>query len=292
MTKYVLITPAHNEEAFIAKTMESVIAQTVRPLRWVVVNDASTDSTREIVEHHARRHEFVRLVNVARSSGRHFGNKVRAFNRGLEELRGLDFDFIGNLDADISFEPDYIENVLRELEHDPTLGIAGGIVHTRVGAGFQAQVVAPDSVAGAVQMFRRACFEQIGGYMVLPHGGIDAAAEVTARRWGWKVHTFPEHRVFEHRRTGSATYYRPLAARLAEGRRMHSLGYGFLFFLARAVYRAKEPPMLLGSAAAVYAFISSIVKRSPVLLPPETVRFLRAEQRKKLKRLLGVRAHD
>lgn len=127
MTQYVLITPAHNEEAFIAKTIESVIAQTVRPLRWVIVNDASTDSTGEIVGNYARRHSFLRLVNVARPSGRHFGNKVRAFNRGLEELEGLTFDFIGNLDADISFEPDYMENILRELEGDPTLGIAGGI---------------------------------------------------------------------------------------------------------------------------------------------------------------------
>lgn len=290
MSKYVLITPAHNEEAFIETAIESVLAQTVRPLRWVVVNDASTDSTREIVERHAQRHDFVRLVNVDRSGGRHFGNKVLAFNRGLEELQGLDFDFIGNLDADISFEPDYVESVLRELEQEPTLGIAGGTVHTRVGDGFQSQVVAPDSVAGAVQMFRRACFEQIGGYLVLPLGGIDAAAEVTARMYGWKVRTFPEYRVFEHRRTGSATY-RPLAARVTEGRRMHSLGYGFLFFLARQVYRAMEPPRLLGSAAALFTFVTSKLNGAPVVLPRETVRFLRTEQRQKLKRMLGVGGH-
>jgi len=285
MTRYVLITPAHNEEAFIARTIASVVSQTVRPLRWVVVNDASTDSTREIVQSQIRQHDFVRLVNVTRSSGRHFGNKVRAFNRGLEELEGLDFDFIGNLDADISFGPDYVGNVLREMERDPALGIAGGWVHTRVGDGFRPQAVAPDSVAGAVQMFRRACFEQIGGYMALPEGGIDAAAEVTARSYGWKVHTLPDHHVFEHRRTSSATY-RPLAARLAEGRRMHSLGYGFLFFLARTVYRALEPPRFVGSAAALYAFVSCKVRGAPILLPQQTVRYLRTEQSRKLKRLL------
>ena len=92
MSRYVLITPAHNEQAFIEKTLRSVAAQTIRPVRWVVVNDASTDGTREIVERHAREHEFIHLVNIERASGRHFGNKARAFNRGLEALRGLDYD--------------------------------------------------------------------------------------------------------------------------------------------------------------------------------------------------------
>ena len=104
VTNYVVITPAHNEDAFIEKTITSVIAQTVRPLKWVIVNDASTDRTREIVERYTMEHSFIHLVNVERPTGRHFGNKVRAFNRGLVEVRDLKFDYIGNLDADISLE--------------------------------------------------------------------------------------------------------------------------------------------------------------------------------------------
>lgn len=289
MSRYALITPAHNEQAFIEKTLQAVIAQTVRPARWVVVNDASTDGTREIVERYAKEHAFIRLINVERESGRQFGNKVRAFNRGLESLRDLEYDYIGNLDADISFDADYMECILAELEKDASLGIAGGMVHTRLDDGFRSQEVAADSVAGAVQMFRRACFEQVGGYLILPYGGIDAAAEITARMHGWRTRTFEQYRVTEHRRTGSATDGRPLRARVIAGRRMHSLGYSFTFFLARSVYRALEPPWILGSVAGLLGFVESMLKRSPVLLPDETVRFLRSEQRRKLARLIGMR---
>lgn len=287
MTSYVLITPAHNEQAFLEKTIESVVSQTVRPLLWVVVNDASTDATREIVERHARQHDFIRLVNVERAPGRHFGNKVHAFNRGLEEVRGLPFEFVGNLDADISFGPRYVESILAELEQDPKLGIAGGMVHSLLGEEFVSQEVALDSVAGAVQLFRRACFEQVGGYLPLPLGGIDTAAEVTARMHGWKVRTLPEQSVLEHRRTGSATS-RPLSTRIKEGRRMQSLGYGLLFFLLRSAYRSLESPVLVGSAAAVFGFIGGRLRGDPVVLSPEATRFLRAEQMRKLKRLVRL----
>ena len=163
------------------------------------------------------------------------------------------------------------------------------MVHTRFNDGFRSQEVAPDSVAGAVQMFRRACFEQVGGYLVLPYGGIDAAAEITARMHGWKTRTFAQYRVTEHRRTGSATDGRPLAARVTGGRRLHSLGYSLTFFLARCVYRALEPPWILGSAAGLFGFVASMLKRAPVMLPKKTVNFLRAEQRRKLARLIGIR---
>lgn len=287
VTNYVVITPAHNEDAFIEKTIASVIAQTVRPLKWVIVNDASTDRTREIVERYTMEHSFIHLVNVERPTGRHFGNKVRAFNRGLVEIRDLKFDYIGNLDADISLERDYYESVMREFAKDAKLGIAGGMIHSRLGEEYVSQEVALDSVAGAVQLFRRACFEQVGGYMMLPYGGIDTAAEVTARMKGWTVLTFPEFRVLEHRRTGSATA-RPLASRVKEGRRMQSLGYGALFYFLRCLYRAKEQPKVVGSCAAFWGFLASKFSGEPIALPPDAVRYLRAEHRAKLKRLLHL----
>ncbi|MBI3853211.1 MAG: glycosyltransferase family 2 protein [Verrucomicrobia bacterium] len=287
MTSYVVITPAHNEETFIEKTITSVIAQTIRPLKWVIVNDASTDRTREIVEGYTQRHRFIELVNIERSVGRHFGNKVRAFNQGLEQVCDLYFDYVGNLDADVSFAPDYFENILREFARDPKLGIAGGMIHTRLGDGYVSQEVALDSVAGAVQLFRRACFEQVGGYMVLPYGGIDTAAEVTARMKGWKVRTFPEFHVLEHRRTGSATA-RPLASRVKEGRRLQTLGYGAVFFFLRCLHRAKEQPKVVGSCAAFWGFLASKFGGEPIALPPEAVRYLRAEHRAKLKRLFHL----
>ena len=282
---FVVVTPAHNEAAFIERTVLSMIRQTVRPLRWVVVNDGSTDATHEIVARHAARHAFITLVDVERSGERHFGNKVRAFNVGLRHCDGLDYDYLGNLDADISLDDDYFERVLAEFGRDAGLGVAGGMVASRIGTRFVSQEVAPDSVAGAVQMFRRRCFEQIDGYRALPRGGIDAAAEITARMKGWTVRTLPELHVLEHRRTGTATL-RPLAARLKEGQRFHSLGYGFLFLCLRCLYRAKARPRVIGSLAMLLGYLQAAIGGQPVVLSPEVVRYLRAEQHAKLRRLL------
>jgi len=280
---YVIITPAHNEEAFIEETIRSMISQTVRPLRWIVVNDNSLDRTGEIVQRYASENGFIQLVDIKRSGERHFGNKVSAFNRGLSEAQRLDYRFIGNIDADISLPKDYFEKILREFDLDPNLGIVGGMVFSKIGDRFVNQNVALDSVAGAVQLFRRDCFEQIGGYLALPLGGIDAAAEIMARMKRWKVHTCPDLTVFEHRRTGSAKAS-PLGARVREGRRLYSLGYGLLFFSLRCIYRALEPPKCVGSGAAFLGFLLGLLRRDPIVLPPEVVTFLRTEQRDKLLR--------
>lgn len=262
-----------------------MINQTIRPVKWIVVNDNSTDRTGEIVEQYAAQHDFLQLVTLRRSGDRDFGNKVRAFNRGLTETQVFDYQYIGNLDADISLEKDYFEKILREFDRDSNLGVAGGMVSTCIGDRFFSQEVALDSVAGAVQLFRRGCFEQIGGYLALPQGGIDSAAEIMARMKGWTVRTFPELRVLELRRTGSATN-RPLAARLKEGQRFHSLGYSFLFLFLRCVYRSMRRPRVVGSAATFFGYLKGVISGNPIALPRDVVDYLRAEQRGKLMRLL------
>jgi glycosyltransferase involved in cell wall biosynthesis len=282
---FVIITPAHNEEAFIEETIRSMLRQRVRPMQWLIVNDGSTDRTRDIVAAHAAQHGFIRLIDRHRQGARHFGNKAHAFHLGLSRCDIADFLFIGNLDADISLEPDYFEKVLQEFEREPQLGIAGGMVQTRIGGCFISQEVALDSVAGAVQLFRRECFEQVGGYKPLPLGGIDSAAEITARMRGWRVQTFPALRVLENRRTGTATAT-PLLSRMKEGQRYHSLGYGFLFLCLRCVYRSMDRPRVMGSLAILIGYLRGLLGRSPILLPPDTVRYLRDEQQNKLRQSL------
>ncbi|HEX5221467.1 MAG TPA: glycosyltransferase family 2 protein [Verrucomicrobiae bacterium] len=287
LTGYVIITPAHNEAALIAQTAESMAAQTVRPLKWVVVNDASTDRTRELIEAKAGRHSFIEVVNLERAAGRHFGNKVRAFNAGLDRVKHLDFAFVGNLDADMTLEPTYFEELLKRFAADPKLGLAGGMVHTTVGDRFVSQNVALDSVAGAVQLFRRECFERIGGYQPMPGGGIDSAAEIAARMHGWRTRTFPELRTLEHRLTGTANAS-PLGACVKLGRRMYSLGYSPVFFCLRCLYRISQPPRLIGSGALLYGYFSDALRWKPQAVSPEVVRFLRKEQHGKLKRMLRL----
>ena len=231
--------------------------------------------------------EFIKLVNVERTGGRNFGRKILAFNRGLAEVQDLDYDFVGNLDADISLSPDYFRSILNEFTVDSRLGLAGGIVYTKAGSDFVTYDQTLDSIGGAVQMFRRKCMEDVGGYPVFEQGGEDAAVEITARMKGWKVRKFPENRVYEQRTTGTASTGL-LRSKFREGNRFYCLGYGLLFYALRCLYRLPERPVLLGSTAALFGYLKSMFRRMPVNLPAEVVNYLRAEQRKKLRQIASA----
>ena len=191
---YVLITPARNEEAFIGDTIRSVAAQTRRPLRWIIVSDGSTDGTDDIVKSHAADLDWIELMRMPERRDRQFAAKANAFNAGYERLKHLRFDLIGNLDADITFAPDYFEFLLGRFAQDPELGVAGTPFvedvdrpdqHTYAHDGANL-----DHVSGACQIFRRKCFEAVGGYVPIKGGAIDWIAVTTARMNGWKTRTF------------------------------------------------------------------------------------------------------
>jgi glycosyltransferase involved in cell wall biosynthesis len=285
MLTYTLITPAHNEEKFLERTIQSVLAQNYKPLRWVIVDDGSSDRTAAIAQTYSAKADFIRTITIHRDGARAFSNKARAFGRGVELLSGMDYDCIGNLDADIEVDPSYFRNMVQSFEHDAKLGITGGMVFTKVGDRFVSGDRTLDSVGGAVQLFRRACFEDVGGYLPLPHGGIDSAAEIIARMKGWEVRKSLEHKAFENRLTGSATAT-PLKAGYRLGQRFHSIGYGFWFFSLRCLYRVADKPVFLGSCATFLGFLDSVLRRRPVVLPDPVVQYLRSEQREKLRRIL------
>src|SRR6266404_6400928 len=123
--KYVIITPAHNEETFIQKTLASMVAQTVPPERWIIVDDGSMDHTAEIVREYAKRYPWIELVRRQQRADRNFASKAHAVNAGVERVQSLEFEIMGNLDADVSFEPDYMEFLMRKFREDPELGVAG-----------------------------------------------------------------------------------------------------------------------------------------------------------------------
>ncbi len=160
LPSYVLITPARNEEKFIEKTIESVIRQTVLPLKWVIVNDGSTDATASIVSRYLPKYDWIELVNLSAQRDRSFAAKVYAFNAGFERVKNIQFEVIGNLDSDLSFEPDYIEFLMTKFEQGPDLGVAGTTFceegYSSATDSFEGQ----NHVAGGCQLFRRECFEE------------------------------------------------------------------------------------------------------------------------------------
>jgi glycosyltransferase involved in cell wall biosynthesis len=164
-TTYILITPARNEERFIEKVIQSVINQTVLPTKWVIVNDGSTDATADIVSRYLAKHDWIELLNLSPHRDRSFAAKVYAFEAGFERVKNLEYEVIGNLDSDVSFEPDYFEFLISKFEKDPGLGVAGTIFHEEGYSSATDSFEGQNHVAGGCQLFRRRCFEEIGGYI-------------------------------------------------------------------------------------------------------------------------------
>jgi poly-beta-1,6-N-acetyl-D-glucosamine synthase len=282
--KYVLITPARNEERFIEKTLDSMIAQTVPPLRWVIVDDGSTDMTAEIVERYTARYPWIELVRRPQHADRSFAGKVHAFNAGLERVQRLDFEVIGNLDADLSFDPEYLEFLIQKFSEDLRLGVAGtpfteGGGYDSARDSFEGQ----NHVAGGCQLFRRRCFEEIGGYVPNPAGGVDWIAVTTARMKGWKTRSFPEKR-FHHYRTLGTAEKSNWTASFSYGEKDYYLGGSPLWQVFRVAYRTTKRP---GEGAALLAgYCWAALRRMKRPVSRELMRFHRGEQANKLRAIL------
>src|SRR5436309_14953234 len=279
--KYVLITPAHNEEAFIERTLASMVAQTRLPERWVIVDDGSTDRTAQIVEGYASRYQWIELFRRPQRIDRSFAGKVHAFNAGLERARSLEFDVIGNLDADLSFDPEYLEFLIGKFAEDPRLGVAG--TPFTEDSGYD---TARDSfegknhVAGGCQLFRRQCFEEVGGYIPNRCGGIDWIAVTTARMKGWKTRSFPEKR-FHHYRTLGTAERSSIAASFSYGEKDYYLGGSPIWELFRVIYRMRKQPV--DGLGLLFGYFWAALRRIQRPISAELMSFHRGEQMRKLK---------
>lgn len=283
--KYALITPARDEAEFIGLTAESVIAQTDRPVKWVVVSDGSTDGTDEIVRQFAARHDWIELVRMPERTERNFSGKVHAFNAGLERLKGLDFDVIGNLDADISFDSDYFAFLLEQFAADPKLGVAGTPFREGKEERYDYRFASSEHVSGACQLFRRECFEAIGGYQPIRGGGIDWVAVTTARMRGWRTRTFRERSCVHGRPIGTAqtsTY----GARFKQGAKDYRLGGHPLWQAFRSLHQMRQKPYLTGGALLMLGFAWSAVTGAARVANGDLRKFHRQEQMTRLKAIL------
>ncbi len=282
--RYVLVTPARNEASFIGETMRSVIAQTVRPLRWVIVSDGSTDGMDAIVAALSAQHEWIEFVRLPERSSRDFAGKVRAFNEGYARLHGLRYDAIGSLDADISFDPEYFAFLLARLLENPDLGLVG-TPFEEGGKSYDYRFVSIEHVSGACQLFRRECFEAVGGFVPMPGGGVDHVAVITARMKGWKTRTFTEKTCHHHRKIGSARHG-TLKAKFRVGTLDYALGGHPVWELFRAVYQMSKRPWIIGGCLIFFGYFSSLMTRAARPISPELLRFRRREQMERLRMFL------
>ena len=278
---YVLVTAARNEAEFIDLTIRSVIAQTVRPLKWVIVSDGSTYDTDEIVKSYARDYPWIELVQMPARRERHFAGKAYAFNAGLDRVESLHYDVIGNLDADVSFDEGYFAFLLGKFTEDASLGVAGTAFKDK-SLHYDYRFVSIEHVAGPLQVFRRKCLEEIGGYVASKSGGVDHIAVITARMKGWKTRTFPEWTYRHHRDMGTAAQGRVMA-RYKSGALDYALGGHPVWEICRTVYQMTQPPYIVGGLALLAGYTSAAARRVDRPVARELVQFRRREQMHRLK---------
>ena len=285
--KYVLVTAARNEAAYIERTIQSILAQTVIPEKWVIVSDGSTDATDDIVEAYVKKNPSLECVRVNRDGrDRNFAAKVHAINRGYENVKGVDFDYIGILDADVTLPDDYYESIIGEFQKDNRLGVAGGLIYEPAGDQFRGrQFNSLTSVSGSIQFFRRECYDAIGGLVPAVHGGEDTIASITARMNGWKVVTYP-HLIVHHHKPMSGvkmmarSYYRL-------GMMDYSMGFHPVAEVAKCVYRLAGES-LLGTVIQLCGFFAACLSAEERPVSDEFVRYVRKEHAERVKSFLRL----
>lgn len=281
---YVLITPARNEAAFIELTIKSMIAQTCLPLKWVIVSDGSTDKTDVIVKKYLPDYTWIELVRTPERKERHFAGKVYAFNAGYEKVKNLNFDIVGSLDADISFDPEYFSFLLSKFIQYPDLGVAG-TPFREDNTQYDYRFSRKEHVSGACQLFRRKCFNDIGGYIPIKEGAIDLTAVVTARMKGWRTETFTEKCCVHHRVMGTAKNH-VFKALYISGYGDYRMGVHPLWQICRSIYQMSRKPIIVGGSILLISYFWAFIKRAPKPVSQEFVYFRGKEQMKWLKEYL------
>ena len=284
---YILITPARNEAQFIDLTLQSMVAQTLLPLRWVIVSDGSTDGTDDIVRKYTADHPWIELLRMPERKERHFAGKVHAFEAGYARARHLNPEVVGNLDADVSFGNEHFRHIVTKFADQPDLGVAGAPFREGTFQ-YDYRFTNIENVWGGCQLFRRRCFEEIGGYQPIKGGCIDHIAVVSARMKGWKTRTFPGS-VSTHHRTMGTAQSGGLRAKFRYGVKDYSVGNHPVWELFRAVYQMKQRPFVIGGLALILGYLWPMVRRVPRRVSQDLVDFTRREQMRRLSRLVEGR---
>lgn len=284
---YVIISASRNEEAYVEELIDCIAAQTIRPVRWVIVDDGSTDATYVKSAARAETLPFLQVVKMPGGRPRSFASQVYAAMHGAELVKEQDYDFIGFLDADIRVQPNYYEQLMMRFAADLKLGLAGGAVIDQYAD--RTENIRKGSedyhVAGGVQFFRRECFEKIGGYIPIQGGGQDTIADIMTVMHGWTLRVFPELTALHLRPEG---FDRDTAYRrgLKWGRKFYLIGYHPLYYFAQSLRRVFRRPWLVGSLCLLWGYFVAVLRRERRPVSPEFVSFLRKLQMRRLRKTL------
>jgi biofilm PGA synthesis N-glycosyltransferase PgaC len=273
--RYIIISPVRNEEEYLPGTIVSVRSQTIRPLKWIIVNDGSADRTQSIIDEAAEKTDWIQAVHRADRGFRRAGTGVmEAFHHGYRTISAHHWQFLVKLDGDLSFAADYFEKCFEHFKADARLGIGGGDIYNLVEGKFALEKNPRFHVRGATKIYRRECWDDIGGLLKAP--GWDTLDEAKANMLGWSTRSFPELRVKHYRYTGSADGI--WGGWVKNGRANYVAGYHPLFMGAKCLKRIFQRPYVVSAAGLFWGFLGGYLKGVRQVDDKALVRYIRKQQ--------------
>jgi len=289
MVKYVIISPVRNEEDYIKLTLDSVVNQSVIPTEWIIVDDGSTDSTEEIIKEYQTKYNWITLLKL-KDRGFYFPGTgvVNVFNKGFEQIKTKDWQYVVKLDCDLKFEGNYFESVFNKFEQNPKLGIASGCTYLPLNGKWVLEKVQEDHPVGPSKIYKRECWVDFGGLLPVP--GWDLADLLSAQMKGWETARFNEFKIEHYRLTGSRRKG-VWAPKHLQGRFEYRHGYSFGYSFMKALKNSFSKPILIGSLAKITGYMNAYLKKEDFLFPKDMRKFLREKHKgilkEKLKRFSG-----
>jgi biofilm PGA synthesis N-glycosyltransferase PgaC len=277
---YLVISPVRNEAEHIEKTILSMLNQTIKPKEWIIVDDGSKDRTYEIIKKYGEEYEWIKIIQRTDRGYAEPGRGVmEAFYKGYDNRTCNDFDYIVKLDGDLSFDSNYFESLFKKFLENPKLGIAGGVCYIKVYGKLHLETHPEFHVRGPTKVYRRECWEQIGG--LIRHLGWDTIDEIAARYHGWETKSFKDVKLIHHKITGSTTGGFKWAIKC--GKSNYYCGYHPLFVLATGVRRSIFlQPNLFNGIGVMLGFFSCYLKKEERYKELEIIKYLRKEQMKRM----------
>ena len=273
LSRYVVVSPVKDEEDYIERTLVSVISQTIRPVKWVIVDDGSSDSTPQILQTYAEKHHWIQVLRIERGSLRDLGvTEIRAFAEGYKTRGNVEYDLIAKRDCDLELPAEYFERLIFEFQKRRRLGIASGVYLEKRGLEW-IPVPMPDyHAAGASKVVRRECFESIGGFVL--HRGWDTIDEIKALMRGWETTHFPALSFYHLRCEGSAMGSR--RTNLLHGEIYYLAGGGVAFLSLKLLHRCfRSRPYVLGGLDMLWGYLRCVLSGKPRGVNVEEARFYR-----------------
>lgn len=275
---YVIISPCRDESKFMRRTLDSVVNQTIKPAKWLIVDDGSTDNSAEILAEYSAQYNFIEVVTLENRGYRKVGpGVVDAFYEGYKLLGSQHYDFLCKLDLDLDLPPRYFEILINKMDQNPRIATCSGKPYNEIDGRLVSEQRGDEMSVGMTKFYRRAAFEQIGGFVrEVMWDAIDCHR---CRQLGWIACSWDEPDLrFIHLRIMGSSQDNVYVGRMRHGFGQYFMGTGIVYMFVTSVYRMLHRPFVLGGAAMFWGYLKSNLAQEKRLDDPKLRQFIRHYQ--------------